>query len=55
MKLLEWNPDLETCKKWGLYIGKAVMALEPDVFSSLSLFLINNNKDVNYSKKNSIA
>ncbi|BFP43543.1 peroxiredoxin-like family protein [Flavobacteriaceae bacterium GF1] len=45
--------DLETAKKWGLYISSAVKEGEPDIFSEPGLFLIDANNEVYYAAVNS--
>lgn len=50
---LGYKLDLETAKKWGLYISSAVKEGEPDIFSEPGLFLIDTNNVVYYAAQNS--
>ncbi len=50
---LGYRLDLETAKKWGLYISNAVKEGEPDIFSEPGLFLIDTNNKVYYAAVNS--
>ena len=50
---LGFGLDLQTAKKWGLYLSKAVKDGEPDVFSEPGLFLVDNTNEIYYSAMNS--
>lgn len=50
---LGYELSLESAKKWGLYLSKAVKDGEPDIFSEPGLFLIDSDNSVYYSTMNS--
>ncbi len=55
LKTLElgFNLDLETAKRWGLYISSAVKDGEPNIFSEPGLFLIDGKNETYYAAINS--
>ncbi len=55
LKTLElgFNLDLETAKRWGLYISSAIKDGEPNIFSEPGLFLIDGKNETYYAAINS--